>query len=815
MRERQESHYFSKESGMKVCSAAARRALSILGMLALVLASTTLSSPGVIAQEPASPAGEASTGSGADELPPLPLSPIETAQRDGTALPLSLKDLTKLALEQNLDIAISDTNEQLRQQAILQQHGSYDPQLTAQVGFNSRKNANTTQYDRSTESFNKNDNAQWNFTFRQPVKTGGTLQATWNSSRSESNSTAMVFNPNYQSSWSVQFSQPLWRNLRIDSNRANLKLANLDLTLTDSEFKQKVTDTISNIQTAYWDLVSAIRNYEIRRNSVKLAQINLRDSRKKVEVGTSAPIDVTDAEATAASREVDLISAEETILRAQNTLRSLVSNDRNADIWRKVIVPTDQPDFKEFKVDVETAINTALQNRPELRQADLNLQQLDIRKRLNQNNRKWQFDLTGQFGGTGTAGPQGCQKNQFTGECVLDGSGNPILLTPPALVGGIGNAYKTMWTEGYTNWQLQLQVTIPLRNRSIDAQIAQQNIQKRQQLMNIRKTEQSIQVEIRNALQALETNRKQVETSGVARRLAQERLEGEEKRFQAGLSQNYLVLQRQNELSTAEYQELQSLIRYKQAVVTVQKAMYTLLESNDFEIAKGSSANVPNLKSCFRGRRGEPRFPPAAQFLFPPPPAPLESAHADRDRRLYPAGPRRGELFERLHLPHPAGKIDRLPRFRLSRLRPPGAPLGQHPGALGSAPRGEMPRRPPPDPGPLPGGRTPDGPRLFHLDPHLGPFLPHPGQFPPARGRHRPGLHRLRPPRPAQQDHPPRDGGRDRAEPVAGARILHGRGFRGRRLPFRGRRACRPPLDRVGAGGRHRRGAPAGRRFRL
>lgn len=581
---------------MKVCSAAAKRALSILGMLALVLASTTLSSPGVIAQEPASPAGEAPTGSGADELPPLPLSPIETAQRDGTALPLSLKDLTKLALEQNLDIAISDTNEQLRQQAILQQHGSYDPQLTAQVGFNSRKNANTTQYDRSTESFNKNDNASWNFTFRQPVKTGGTLQATWNSSRSESNSTAMVFNPSYQSSWSVQFSQPLWRNLRIDSNRANLKLANLDLTLTDSEFKQKVTDTISNIQTAYWDLVSAIRNYEIRRNSVKLAQINLRDSRKKVEVGTSAPIDVTDAEATAASREVDLISAEETILRAQNTLRSLVSNDRNADIWRKVIVPTDRPDFKEFKVDVETAINTALQNRPELRQADLNLQQLDIRKRLNQNNRKWQFDLTGQFGGSGTAGPQGCQKNQFTGECVLDTSGNPILLTPPALVGGIGNAYKTMWTEGYTNWQLQLQVTIPLRNRSIDAQIAQQNIQKRQQLMNIRKTEQSIQVEIRNALQALETNRKQVETSGVARRLAQERLEGEEKRFQAGLSQNYLVLQRQNELSTAEYQELQSLIRYKQAVVTVQKAMYTLLESNDFEIAKGSSANVPNLK---------------------------------------------------------------------------------------------------------------------------------------------------------------------------------------------------------------------------
>ena len=114
--------------------------------------------------------------------------------------------------------------------------------------------------------------------------------------------------------------------------------------------------------------------------------------------------------------------------------------------------------------------------------------------------------------------------------------------------------------------------------------------------MNIRKTEQSIQVEVRNALQTLETNRKQVETAGIARKLAEERLDGETKRFDAGLSQNYLVLQRQNELSSAQYSELQALIRYKQGIITLQKAMYNLLESNEFEIAKGSSNNVPNLQ---------------------------------------------------------------------------------------------------------------------------------------------------------------------------------------------------------------------------
>jgi outer membrane protein len=549
----------------------------------------------MIAQEAAQSAQEQAEKSGTDNLPPLPLSPIEKAEKDGTSLRISLKDLTKLALQYNLDIAIQDTNEQLSQQRILQQYGNYDPELKAQLSTSSRKSANTNLASYSTASYNKSDQAQWNLTFSQPVKTGGTFQAQWNSGRSDSNSTFSLFTPQYSSSMSVQFTQPLWRNLRIDNTRSQIKITNLDLKTSDSQFKQKVTDTISNIQSSYWDLVSAIRNYEIRRNSVRLAQINLRDNRKKVEVGTLAPIEVTDAEATAASREVDLISAEETILRAENTLRSLISNDRNSEIWSKVIVPTDLPDFQEYKVDVGTAIDTALKNRPELEQADINLRQLDIQKQLYENNRKWQFDLTASFGSNGTAGPQSYRIDTY-GNLILDQYGNKIPQTPEALVGGLSNAYKTIFTEGFTNWSVAFQVTIPLRNRSLDAQIAQQDIQRRQQLMNLRKTEQSIQVDVRNAVQSLETNRKQVETAGVARKLAEERLDGEEKRFEAGLSQNYLVLQRQNEVSQAQFTELQALINYKKAVITLQKAIYTLLESNEFKIAKDSASNVPDLK---------------------------------------------------------------------------------------------------------------------------------------------------------------------------------------------------------------------------
>jgi outer membrane protein len=572
-----------------------RSIFTALGIICLVLVFASIS-PVMLAQQQAAPATQpAAKASTSAELPPLPLSPIEKAQKDGTALPLSLKDLTKLALQNNLDIAIQDTNEAMQQQKIRQSYGDYDPKLTGTLGVNSSKSAITNYTNASTASFNKSDSASWNFTFTQTVKTGGSLRATWNSSRSDNNSTFSTFTPQYSGSTTISFTQPLLKNLRLDSTRANIKLVNLDLKNNDSAFNKTVTDTISNIQNQYWSLVSAIRDFDIKRNSVRLAQINLRDNRKKVEVGTLAPIDVTDAEATTASREVDLIASEETILSQENALRALISSNRNSDIWGKVIVPTDTPDFKEYKVNMDEAITTALRNRPELEQSDLTMKKLDINKQVAQNNRKWQFDLVSQFGSNGVSGPQSYKADAFTGALLKDVNGNPIPNTLPALVGGIGNAYKTIFTQGYTNWSIQFQLSIPLRNRSIDAQIAQYDIQRRQELMRRKQTEQSIQVDVRNAVQQLETRRNQVRTAEASRRFSQERLDGEVKRNEAGLSQNYIVLQRQQELSQSEYTYLQAQINYKKSIISLQKAMYTLLESNDFEIAKGSS-NSPAFK---------------------------------------------------------------------------------------------------------------------------------------------------------------------------------------------------------------------------
>ena len=509
----------------------------------------------------------------------MPPNPIEQADKDGTAVHMSLRDLTKIALQNNLDIAISDTNEELYEQRLVQTYGPYDPMLSAGLGVQSAKRPNTNLATRSTQSdFNKTDFSYWNFQFTQNVPTGGGIVASYNSGRSDTNQQFALFTPQYSTSLTLQFTQPLNRNLRIDQNRGAIQLANLDRKINDSQFKQTVTTTIASVQGLYWDLVYAIHDYKIKKEAVDLARISLDNNTKEVEIGVLAPISITEARAEMANREVDLITSRESIIVAENNLRAAVAPERNAEIWHKVIVPTDTPEFQEYKVDRETAIDTALKNRPELEQYGLQIGENDINYRVNKNLKKWQFDVVGTFGSVGVGGPQAI--DPLSGQPLID----------PSLIGGVGAANKLLFSGGFINWTAGFNVQIPLRNRTVDSQLGQLKVQRQQLLMNRRSMEQKISVQVRNAIEDLTTNKQRVETARIALKLADEQLDGETKRFQAGMSQNFLVLQRQQELSAAKGVELQALIAYKKSIIALQQTMYTLLESNDFEVAKTESA---------------------------------------------------------------------------------------------------------------------------------------------------------------------------------------------------------------------------------
>ncbi len=575
------------------CRGISYKWFSVLTILACTLVLTSAPPWGAFAQEPQqtppaqAQASQASQQTAAQQaevalIPVSLVSPIDRAEKDGTALHLSLKDITKLALQSNLDIAIADTNEDVRQLTLKGLYASFDPQFSLRLNLNRNTSANKSTIDQSTTgNLNSTESASWNASVSKRFITGAQASLSWNSSRSANNQAISLFNPQYSTQGSLSISQPLLRNRAIDSTRNQIKIANLNLKLNDSQFRQTVSQTVQRVQNAYWDLVLAIQNYGNAKSTVELSRITVDQNKKKVEIGTQAPIVITQSQAQQARNEISLLQAEASILSAENSLRNYISNDRNADIWSKVIVPTDMPDFVEYNVNVSQAIETALTNRPELENYDNQLAQNDLSYKLQLNNKKWQFDLSAGINANGTAGP-------FS----LDRNGNPAI--PDVYVGGLFTSYKTLFTEGAKGWNVGFTIGIPLKNTQVDTDLAQTRISRQTTLMNRTKQEQSIIVEVRNNIQQLNTARMQLETAKLGTKLAEMSLDAENKRLEAGLSQNYLVLQAQDQLAQAQSQELSAKVNYRKAIVNVQMSTFTLLEASSIDLGKdtGKSAKL-------------------------------------------------------------------------------------------------------------------------------------------------------------------------------------------------------------------------------
>jgi outer membrane protein TolC len=564
------------------CRGAGLKWFGILLIFTITLILTSAPQWGAFAQDQQqtqqaqqAPAQPTQTAQQVQQIQLVPVSlegPVQRADKAGTAVKMSLRDVIKLALQNNLSIAIADTNEDVKQQALIGSHGVFDPTFSANLSTSSSNSVNNQITNQSTTGFiNTSKSSSWNASVSQPLQWyGGSLTLNWNTTRTDSNQVNDLFSPQYRTTGSLQFRQPLLRNLRIDQNRNAIKVANLNLKIIDSQFRNTLTSTIASIESAYWNLVSAIAGYDISVSSVKLAREQVAMNQKKVDVGTMAPIDVTSSLSTQAQREVSVIRGEDSVLQAENRLKNMISKDRSAEIWGQTIVPTDKPDFVEYKAELNTAITTALKNSPTLEQDDLNVQNTDFSYKLQQNSKKWQVDLSATIGSGGLAGPQSYV--------------NGLPRNNPDNIGGLFTSYSTLFTQDTYNWNFGFQISIPLRSRSIDSQLATTRIQRQQQLMTRVQDEQTIIVSIRNYVQALETAKKQIETAHVGTQVAEAVLAAEQKRLEAGLSQNFQVLQDQDQLTSAQNNELTALISYKTAVINLQQAMYTLLDENNINV---------------------------------------------------------------------------------------------------------------------------------------------------------------------------------------------------------------------------------------
>jgi outer membrane protein TolC len=486
-----------------------------------------------------------------------PPKPAQNTSPIVNGTPLSIDEAVRLALENNLGIQAERLNPAVQDLGISRAVGVYKPALFSTF-TRSNATAPPTSFLTSTgvavtssanlgSSAGVNQNVKWG---------GGNYSVSFDGSRGTSNASGNQFNPQLDSNLNFVYNQPLLRNFRIDNFRNQVMQAENVRHVADIQLQQRITQTSRNVRAAYLDLVGAIAGLGVAQQSLELAQQSLKDNRKRLEVGTMAPIDIVASEAEVASNEENVIVAQASIQTAEDQLRALIMNPSQADFWTQSFQPTDQPQLRATAINVDEAITNALANRTDMQQARKNLESTDITLKFTADQKLPAVDLQARYGVTGIGGTQ-FQYDQNT--------------FPPTVLNstqrGFGDVLHDVFGNNFRSWSFAVNFSYPLGTSVADAALAQGRLQRQQQVTGIRDLELQIATQVRQAGRNVNTNLKRVEATTKARELAERRLEAEEKRFTVGLSSTFELVQAQRDLARARQNELSATIDYNRSLV--------------------------------------------------------------------------------------------------------------------------------------------------------------------------------------------------------------------------------------------------------
>ncbi len=528
-------------------------------------------------------------------LPSLNRVGVDTAEQK----PLALREAITMALQNNKDIEVARDNVKIAEYDLLTVRGAYDPKFSAQSYYEKIKTPAASFLSGATGAV---ENADFTATSRLEglsPKGGGNYRVDFSAVRATTNNTFTALNPQYPTALTFNFTQPLRRGFRIDLPRRQIEVARKNLSLTDAQFRQRAIEVITSVQRSYWDLVFALRNLQIQRNSVQDARTQLEHNRRLVAEGQLAPIDIVAAETQLANFEQAEFTALEDVTRSENNLKNLVAEDQRSPLWNVSVVPTDDVDLTLPQVALSDAMKAATENRQELKQSDLAREINLLDQKLYRDQTKPQIDLVGTYGVVGNAGtltsavsPFSLTTNQLVTRVnqlsALAGlpalPPTPTTSIPANLIGGYGQSLSDLASNQFNNFRVGVSISLPLRNRTAEGQLGHALVEGKRIATQREQLEQLIQVEVRNALQSLTTAEARVRSAAVARTDAEQQYESEKRKLDAGQSTVFLVLERQTALATARGNELRAQTDLNKAIAELQRATGNSLTANNVTV---------------------------------------------------------------------------------------------------------------------------------------------------------------------------------------------------------------------------------------
>ncbi|MGD0215865.1 MAG: TolC family protein [Terriglobales bacterium] len=471
---------------------------------------------------------------------------------------------------------------------------SFDPIITGTLQFDRAEINCTSPFCGSSQN-----TTTGNFAYTQGFQWGSNLSVAFNNTRQTSNNEFNQLSPLLNSNFRAQVTQHLLQGFGFAPNRRYIEIAKNNRELSDVAFRLQTITTVDQIENMYWDLVYAYENVKVQEENIAFAQKTLSDTKKQVEIGTLAPIEVVRAQSTVASDQQTLTLARTNLQRQQLLMKNALSRTLVDPVLADAeVIPTSimEVPAEEPVSPTEQLVNDALSHRADLAEARINLTNTDISNKAIRNALLPSLDAFAYYSGNGVGGTQNPNYVCITEPSFCTVPGGPAYVPVPAT--GYTDTLNQLVNSTAPDKGVGLQLTIPLRNRVAQANQVRSEFEYRQAQLHIQQIENQVRIEVRNAQFGVQENRASVASAQAALDLARQSLDAEQKKYALGASTSTLVLQNQTALTQAAVTLVSAKAYYEKAQVELDRATGLLLEHASIEIAdaeRGQVTKAPNI----------------------------------------------------------------------------------------------------------------------------------------------------------------------------------------------------------------------------
>lgn len=415
----------------------------------------------------------------------------------------------------------------------------------------------------------------WSAGVRKTLLTGGELAVEWTNNRQTGNPNVInLLIPRYETTLGLSLNQPLLRNFGWRYALLRVEVAQTVEEQTYYQYRANLANLVSQVETTYWVLVLANENVRVQERGVELARELLRQNEGRFNVGALPRTAVLEAQAVVASRESQLVAARNAQQNARDNLRAIINYRPAGDQSLLLVEPADLPTVVPYDIDLERSLETARTERPELIAARLNIDSKKLERKIAENQLLPRLDFGGSVGLNGLGGT------------ATPSSSSTFSTANPQVTGGYDRSLELLTDGRFYQYTAGIQLEVPIANAQAKADYAQANIDTERSWLSLHQLEENVTLEIKRAVSNLQSDLKGIESTRVARELAEENLRNQQARYDVGLATTKDLLDYQDRLTQARREEIFALTKYNSDLAEMRRVDGTLLRARNIEVER-------------------------------------------------------------------------------------------------------------------------------------------------------------------------------------------------------------------------------------